>query len=281
MGSLSAKRTAANPNFAGLMVHWLLESGVRAHDNVWVSFSGSFPTLNIATLSAIRVLELNPIIISSIGASMYGANDPRMTWLDMERILREHGVLKFKSIAASLGGVMDTKGGLDGTGIQFGIQNIRKNEVPYLHIEGFRNLAADIKEWLRIYEYESIGRKPSVFINVGGVLPSLGNIPEVYALGVGLITKVPKSNHPERGIIFRMIESEVPVIHMLDIKKLAREYGLPVDPTPMPELPDGIVMRPHRYLKPLAWAGLAVLIAGAWMAARRKKKVNMISSAPC
>ena len=74
-----------------------------------VSFSGSFPALNIAVLSAARVLDLHPVIISSVGSSMYGANQPEMTWLDMERILADKGLFPYRSNAASLGGIAGTR----------------------------------------------------------------------------------------------------------------------------------------------------------------------------
>jgi poly-gamma-glutamate system protein len=120
LGSLSAKRTSTNPAFAAVVVDMLDQAGVRPGDRVAVSFSGSFPALNIAVLSAARVMDLHPVIISSVGSSMYGANQPEMTWLDMERILADKGLFPYRSNAASLGGIAGTRGGLDGTGIEGG-----------------------------------------------------------------------------------------------------------------------------------------------------------------
>jgi poly-gamma-glutamate system protein len=258
-GSLSSKRTSTNPNFAGIVVEMMCKAGVKSGDDVAISFSGSFPALNIAILSAVHTLRLNPVILSSVGASMYGANDPRLTWLDMERITRENGIWPYASKAASLGGIMETGGGLDKKGIEMGLEAIRRNDVAYLDEQGIKTLQSDIERRLTIYEKALGGRKPAAFINTGGSSTSLGNSPETYSLSYGLLSKIPFSNHPERGIIFRMAERGIPVIHLLNIKKIASRFGLPVDPVPLPFVPSGGVMEPQRYSFPLALSSLILL----------------------
>jgi poly-gamma-glutamate system protein len=259
LGSLLSKRTSTNPNFAGIIVQLLAHAGVKPEDGVALSFSSSFPALNIAVLCAVRTLKLKPVIISSVGASMYGANDPLLTWLDMERVLREKGILPYASNASSLGGIAETKGGLDGMGIEFGLDAIRRNGIPYLDENGTETVRKDIERRLAIYDQAFGGKKPAAFVNTGGPLTSLGNSPEAYSLSNGLLQKVPFSKHPERGIIFRMAEKDIPVIHLLNIKGLAYRYGLPVDPIPLPPVPSGGIMRPQKYSFSLALVGLTFL----------------------
>jgi len=259
LGSLSAKRTSTNPNFAGIVVEMLFKAGVKMEDVVTISFSGSFPALNIAVLSALYTLRLKPVIISSVGASMYGANYPQLTWLDMELILKKNGIFPYISEAASLGGIIETKGGLDGKGIGIGLEAIRRNGVSYLDEKGKKTLKDDIERRLAIYDKALGGRKPAVFINIGGTLTSLGNCPEAYSLSTGFLRKVPLSDHPQRGIIFRLSEQGIPVIHLLNIEKIARQYGLPVDPVPVPPVPSGAIMKPQRYSRPVALLGLTLL----------------------
>jgi len=259
LGSLSSKRTSTNPNFTGVLVEMLFQAGVKEEDVVAISLSGSFPALNIALLSTVYASNLKPVIISSVGASMYGANEPQLTWLDMERILRENGVCPYISEAASLGGLVETKGGLDGSGIEMGLKAIRRNGIPYLHEQGEKTLKEDIERRLAIYERALGRKKPAVYINIGGTLTSLGNCPEAYALSTGLLSKVPFSNHPKRGIIFRMSEEGVPIIHLLNIKKIAARYGLPVDPIPLPVIPSGSIMQQQKYSYPFAVSGLILL----------------------
>jgi poly-gamma-glutamate system protein len=234
LGSLSSKRTSTNPNFASVLVMMLSETGVKRGGGVAISFTGSFPALNLAVLCAVHALKLTPVIISSVGASSYGANEPQWTWLDMERILRETNALPYRSEAASLGGITGTRGGLDGTGVESGMEAIRRNGILFLQEQGKKTLTEDIENRLRIYDKALNGRKPAVFINVGGTTTALGNSPEGLQLPVGLLFKVPSSTHPQRGIIFRMNEKEIPVVHLLNVKRLAETYGLPIDPIPLP-----------------------------------------------
>lgn len=230
-GSLIAKRTSLNPAFAGLVVRLLHEAGVTAGDRVALNLTGSFPALNMAVISACHVLGLQPQIISSVGASTYGANIPGLTWLDMERRLYERGVLPFRAIAVSYGGVVEIGGGIDGTGMDLATQAIARHGAPLLNEGDYRSVADDMVQRKAIFEKNGA---VSAFINVGGALTSLGWIPEAAKLDSGFIKNVPLSKDKNRGLIFRYQEEGVPVIHLLNIVRLAERYALPVDPIPLP-----------------------------------------------
>ena len=100
-GVVNAKILAANPNFAAAFVDMLVKAKVKKRSVVAVGMTGSLPGWNIAFLAACDALELTPVVISSVGASDWGANLPSLTWLDMERVLNERGILQYKSTAAS------------------------------------------------------------------------------------------------------------------------------------------------------------------------------------
>ncbi len=232
LGSLPSKRTSTNPLFAAAVVDMLDRANVRRGDSVAISFSSSFPALNVAVLSAASALDLKAVIVSSVGASMYGANDPRMTWLDMESLLKKNGVFEYQSAAASLGGIVDTKGGLDGTGVELGLLSIRRNHVDLLEEGGVTTQQRDIRRRLDLYTTLLNGAKPAVFINVGASQTALGNSPEAYTLATGLLERPAVSDDPERGVIFHMAERGVPVIHLLKIRSLAKYFSIPFDPAP-------------------------------------------------
>jgi poly-gamma-glutamate system protein len=232
VGSLASKKTSTNPLFAAAVVEMLSQAEVHRGDSVAISFSSSFPALNIAVLSAVSALGLKPVIISSVGASMYGANDPGMTWLDMERMLEEKGGLPYRSAAASLGGIVDTQGGLDGTGVELGLQSIRRNHVSFLDEGGVNTQRRDILRRLDLYNTMLNGAKPAAFVNVGASQTALGNSPEAYKLATGLLKKPAVSDDPEKGVIFHMSERGVPVIHLLKIRSLAKYFDIPFDPPP-------------------------------------------------
>ena len=65
------------------------------------------PGANIALFSACEAMGIVPAIITSVGASEWGATDPDFTWLDLESILYANNVVSNQSIAASLGGRND------------------------------------------------------------------------------------------------------------------------------------------------------------------------------
>jgi hypothetical protein len=98
-----------------------------------------------------------------------------------------------------------------------------------------------------------------VFVNVGGGLTSLGAANDTPIFAPGLIVKQRGERDPRRGLIARMLEQQVPVVHLLDVQRLAIRHGLPLDPQPLPAVPSGAVMRPQRHGRLLAAAGLALL----------------------
>lgn len=227
LGDLRAKQTSLNPKFAGLLVVWLKQAGVEQGDPVAISFSGSFPALNLAVLCACDVLNLKPFIISSVGASTYGANIPRFTWLDMESRLFDAGLIRSRTRYASLGGIMDTGGGLDETGIAKGEAAIARHGAVYLQEGTSRSVIPDVERRMNLYTVKEL---PKAFINVGGNVTSLGWISEAALLENGLITRIPASSSPQRGTVFRMFEAGVPVIHLINIERLAAAYHLPIAP---------------------------------------------------
>ena len=50
-----------------------------------------------------------------------------------------------------------------------------------------------------------------------------------------------------KGVLIRMAERGLPVIHLLDVQRLAKRHGLPIDPVPLPELGQGPVYFTERY----------------------------------
>jgi len=101
LGNLSAKRTSTNPDFAALMVKFFYEAKLQPGDVVAIGSSGSFPALLIAALSSCKAMNLNPLIIYSIGASEYGATIPELTFIDMLESLNKKNVLPYKLVADS------------------------------------------------------------------------------------------------------------------------------------------------------------------------------------
>ena len=164
-GEIDAKLSTTNPNFAAVVVQLLKDAGVEAGDNVAVAMSGSFPGLNISVAAAIEILSLNPVTITSVGASNFGANDPNFTWLDMETVLYNSGLMRHRSVAASIGGGHDIGRGLSPEGRHLIEEAIQRNDVIFINESYLEN---SIERRMEIYEKYSKNKPIKAFINVGG-----------------------------------------------------------------------------------------------------------------
>jgi len=99
LGNLAAKRTSTNPAFAALLFKYFKEANLKKGDVIAIGASGSFPALIVATLSAAKVLELEPLLIYSIGSSEYGANISEFTFVQMLDSLNRGNILPYSLLA--------------------------------------------------------------------------------------------------------------------------------------------------------------------------------------
>ncbi len=233
LGSLEAKRTTTNPAFAGLLVRLIHDAGARRGDVVAVGASSSFPALVIATLAACRVLGVEPLMISSLGSSEWGANIPEFNWWDIEDCLDASGVLAVHPIAYSIGGIEDRGTDMSPAGRDLITRQASERGIKLLEEPG---LEPSVAARMRLYDERAGGRPLRAFINIGGSWVNLGLDSKVLEVAPGLNMKggpheirgfPPPS---QQGMIFAMARRGVPVIHLLYIKGLCREYGLPWDP---------------------------------------------------
>ncbi|GBD88719.1 hypothetical protein BMS3Abin03_02660 [bacterium BMS3Abin03] len=243
-GYIEAKLSTTNPNFAAAIVDMLKEAGATKGDYIAIAYTGSFPGLNIATLAAIEVLQLKPIIISSVGASNFGANDPYFTWLDMESYLFEKGVFNNKSIAASIGGGGDRGRGLSPEGRNLIIESIKRNDVEFINEYYLEN---SINKRLEIYNRKSNGKPIKAYINVGGGIASLGASINGKLIPGGLSKIMDMQNYPVQGVIIKMAQEHYPIIHLLNISSLLAKYNLPNNPIPLPIPGEGAIFFEIKY----------------------------------
>ena len=238
LGDAPAKRTAANPAFAGVVAGYYQRAGLVPGDVVAIGGSGSFPAFVLASLCAARALDLKPVLIYSVGSSMYGANIPGFTFVEMLARLRAEGLLPYSIAAIAPGGEHDTGRGVlfdeEGTTL---IDEARRSGLPL--VEG-ATLAERVRRRLDIYERAAAGRPVRCFVNVGGATANYGDTEASLLVPNGLVLKLaslPES--PSRGLLFEFAARGVPVVHLLYVKGLARENGLPFDPVPFPPLVPG------------------------------------------
>ena len=291
-GSLISKQTTINPNFAAVMVEWLKELDVKKGDLVAVGVSGSFPAANLATYSAIHAIEAKPLIITSVGSSQFGANNPSLTWLDMETALRERGVFPFRSLAASRGGVGDDGIGLSPKGKKMLDRAITRNEIPKIEVfenedtatqreqlyleavgeestQGVQSTPAataqeedGVARRMRLYRSNAANREIKAYVNVGGGTLSVGTRVGKRKFHPGINKRYPRSMQDIPSVIGEFLQSDIPAIHVSKIVSIAQEYGLPIAPITPPEVGQGDVFQrrePNRWLA--GFSVLALLLA--------------------
>lgn len=260
-GSQSAKLLAAHPNFAAAVTQMLLQAGVRKGDLIAVGMTGSLPGLNIAVLSSCKAIGCEPVVITSAGASMFGATDPELTWLDMETTLAQRGVMPFRSVAASVGGGGDVGRGLSPAGRQMLVDAIERNGVRLLDPP---SVLEGVKQRVALYDSVAAARhKPiKAYVNVGGGVASLGGAQNGRLIPAGMSERLALRNYPNRGVINILGERHMPIVHLLNVKQLARTYGISTpagDPVPAGK---GLLFVKMQYN--LVLVGIAtLLLAGA------------------
>jgi len=254
-GELEAKLTSLNPNFAGLIVQYCRQAGLRRGDPVAVSVSGSFPGLNICLYAALEAMGLKPVVITSIGASMWGANDPAFTWLDMETLFADQGIFATRSAAATFGGGNDMGRGLSPEGRRLIEAAAARNGVPLLHSG---NIEDAIARRMDFYAGAAGGKPYRLFVNIGGGVASIGSSHNRLLLPAGLSFDLGEHNWARKGNLVLFSEQGVPVIHLLNIAELAREHGMPVAPDYLPLPGESTLFERDMYRFPLALAVLLV-----------------------
>jgi len=236
IGSLGAKRTTTNPNFAALIVFLLREAKIKRGDTIAVGASSSFPSLIVAVLSAAKAMNLKPIVINSLGASQWGANNPDFHWLDMQNCLLNAGIFDAIPIGISVGGARDDGADMSPEDRSFLITEIRESGNFFLHDPDLRR---NVEARMRLYEEKAGENKIKAFINIGGSWANMGEDSKILKLRPGLVKVKQFPALEKRGVLFAMAARKIPVIHLLYIKGLVERYGLSWDPIPLPQTGKG------------------------------------------
>ncbi|UCF83230.1 MAG: poly-gamma-glutamate system protein [Desulfobacteraceae bacterium] len=265
-GYLKVKQTTINPNWAAVLVDMLKRAGVKEGDAIASTFSGSFPAISLAVLTAAETLRLKVIAISSVAASNWGANIPDLTWLDLERILHEQGIISHRSVAASLGGEEDKALGMKEHSREMLRSAIERNGVRLIEID---NLKENIVKKMSIYKEFSEGKRISAYVNVGGGTIAVGSVKGKKLYQPGLNKRPSPEALRVDSVMTRFAREGVPVIHMIYIDRLAEKYGLPKSPQMMPHIGEGDIFTRLTYNLYLASFVLVVLIFILYVFLRR------------
>ena len=284
-GDLDAKLTTLDPNFSAGMVELMLQMNLQKEDTVAILLTGSMPGANIAVLTAANAMGLIPMVITSVGASQWGANHADFTWLDMESILFNKGLINSRSVAASVGGRNDMGRLLSPAGREIIISNIEKYNIPLIRKN---RLAENIDERMKLFESFNKITNYSAMINVGGGVASLGTSFNSKLLPAGIINRSDVVNISIRdggieGVLAKFAKKNVPVLHVLNIKSLTEQLGMPFAPIPIPEVGSGVLYAEEKYNILIATVCLFIvcgLVFGVGYQSKQKIKEHLIDHEP-
>lgn len=275
-GDLDAKLTTLDPNFSAVIVDLLFTAGLEKNDTIAVMLTGSMPGANIALLSACQVMGIHPIIISSIGASQWGANQVDFTWLDMEDILVQNKLINSRSVASSIGGRNDMGRLLSPLGRDLIMENIKNYDLPLIREN---RLADNIKKRTDIYnEYHPIDKYDGV-VNIGGGVASLGTSFNYRLIPPGIVNRsdivdIDNSSGIE-GAFSYFLKRNITGLHILNIKSIIENYNLPFAPIPHPKIGEGVLYAKERYNLTIVFSCFLILTGSvAFIGYKSKKQIR-------
>ena len=187
LGDAPAKRTTTNPDFAAALVRLIASLNLARGTPVVIVLSGSFVGGNVAAIAATEALDLKPVIVASLSASMWGAGDPDFNWLDMAQVLRERGVIRARTAAAVLGGDGAVGGSMDAAGVTALRASAARDGVLMVELRPFATLVEALLGHVNAALGDDV--RPGAVINIGGALIGLGSCRESYELAPGLTTR--------------------------------------------------------------------------------------------
>ena len=273
-GDLDAKLTTLDPNFAAGMVDLMVQIGIEKNDTVAVLLTGSMPGGNIAVLTGLKALGAYPVVITSVGASQWGANHIDFTWLDMEKILYEQDLIPNRSIAASIGGRNDMGRLLSPEGRNIITENIAVHGLPLIKKS---KLADNISYRMDLFKNFAKINNYSAMINVGGGVASLGTSFNSKLLPAGIVNRSDVQNVSLQdggieGVLSIFSKNDIPVLHVLNIKSLTEKLGMPFAPIPVPKIGVGNLYAVEKYNILVAFICLIVLCISVFVVGYQSKK---------
>jgi poly-gamma-glutamate system protein len=227
LGEIEAKRVSASPAWPRALVREFHRAGLRPGDVVAASFSGSFPGINLAVMSASEAMGLQLIAVSSVTASSWGATDPGFTWPEVEARLVGAGILRQATVAVSAGGDGDRALDLDDDGRalarEIAARCARQLQARLIEPADFE---AAVRDRLDAFDTARGARPIAAFVNVGGTEAALGRSTAILKVRNGWIGATPFDASPGRGLVARMVDQGVPVLHVLNVRDLAVRWGI-------------------------------------------------------
>lgn len=219
LGELASKQTACNPAWAIQFSRWFRELGLKPGDRIAIYSSGSFPGMMLNAIVAAEAMQLEPLLIVSLGSSTWGANHPESPWPVLASELRRNGFIRKRADYYTLGAGGELGQGLSPEGEDLLRKAADDAGVELLTAANLQEMTARKIELLEAFQ-------PGLFISIGGSQANLGDAMEILRLPTGMVPGG-QVDLAGNGVIGAAIRADTPVIHMLDIKSISNSVGIP------------------------------------------------------
>ena len=219
LGDVSSKRTACHPAWAIQFTRWFKEQGLGTGDGIAIYSSASFPGLLLSAIAAAEAIQLDTLLIVSLSASSWGANDPATPWPLLADEWRRAGFISTRSDYYTLGGASELGNDLSPSGLETLRAAAQSAGVEILTTD-------DLQSMVKLKSDLLLQRQTRLLLNIGGSHANLGDDPDVLKLDPGLTSPVASSD-AGNGVIAVALDQDIPVIHMLNLRELSRQSGIP------------------------------------------------------
>ena len=265
---------------------YFAEAGLQKGDPVGANFSGSYPGLNLAVLCAAEVMELDIRYSTSVGSSKYGANNPEYTFPEMVKTLYDAGLISRLPVLVTMGGGGDMGHNMmayvleeeeDIAAVKALKQRLVEADLAPAVIESF---AQDIEL------HEQLYGDIRAFVNAGGNSLGLGHADNtvMLSLGSGLLKPQTLEITANSGLTERYLSKGIPTIHLLNVRALCTESGIPFDPETLPAMGAASMYFGVGFPRSavLAWTMAALcgglgLLLGGWGGPLKQRKLKLHS----
>ena len=192
----------------------------------------------------------------------------------MEKILFDNNLITNRSVSASIGGRNDMGRLLSPAGRGIITENIAKHGLPLIKKE---KLADNIALRMKTFEDIAIITNYKAMINVGGGVASLGTSFNSKLLPAGIIRRSDIQNISLQdggieGVLSKFSKNNIPVLHVLNIKSLTEQLGMPFAPIPIPEIGIGALYAIERYNLIIALICLTIISSSVFIVGYQSKK---------
>ena len=191
--------------------------------------------------------------------------------------LNQQRLLSLRSAAVSLGGAADRGLGLPPGALDCIRTAIARNGTPEL---SSRCRAEAVEQRMQRYEELASGHEIKAYINVGGGVASTGGESAKHLYRAGLNRRLKYSPAEVDCVMTRFAGLGRPVIHLVEIRQLAEQYGFPIAPTSCPPPGEGKpfhLVGPQRGLATTVLVGILVMLRGCVSAGLGYRMLNWLS----